>query len=50
MQHKAAENIWSVCVLSSDGSVAVKAYINLYVDDILYVGEIKVIEATDLAY
>ena len=44
-QHKADENIWSVKVVSSDGVEAVRAYINVYVDDILYIGEASIIEA-----
>ncbi|CAE7314814.1 GIP, partial [Symbiodinium sp. CCMP2592] len=30
-QHKADENIWSVCVVSADGSINVRAYVNVYV-------------------
>ncbi|CAE7397602.1 GIP [Symbiodinium sp. CCMP2592] len=44
-QHKADENIWSVKVVSAEGEEKVRAYINVYVDDILYIGEVPVIEA-----
>ena len=44
-QHRADENIWSVHVVSGDGTDTVRAYINVYVDDLLYVGEPPVIEA-----
>ena len=37
-QHRADENIWSVCAVTKEGSMSVRAYINVYVDDILYVG------------
>eukprot|EP00439_Symbiodinium_sp_Y106_P065383 s244_g10.t1 len=44
-QHRADENIWSVWAVAKDGSMSVRAYINVYVDDILYVGEVAVIHA-----
>ena len=44
-QHRADENIWSVRLVKADGTDVVKAYINVYVDDILYIGEPAVIEA-----
>ena len=44
-QHRADENIWSVRVTAADGTTSVRAYVNVYVDDILYVGEPTVIEA-----
>ena len=43
-QHRADENIWSVRVTAADGTTSVRAYVNVYVDDILYVGEPSVIE------
>ena len=44
-QHKADENIWSVRFVGTDGSETVRAFINVYVDDILYVGGSSAIEA-----
>ena len=44
-QHRADENIWSVHVVAADGTDEIRAYINVYVDDLLYVGEQSVIEA-----
>ena len=44
-QHKADENIWSVQVTDVNGIESTRAYINVYVDDILYVGEPLVIIA-----
>ncbi|CAE7537271.1 unnamed protein product, partial [Symbiodinium necroappetens] len=44
-QHKADENIWSAVVVGPDGKEEIQAYVNVYVDDILYVGREGIIEA-----
>ena len=44
-QHKADENIWSAVVVAADGQEETQAYVNVYVDDILYVGLQSVIVA-----
>ncbi|CAE7432980.1 GIP [Symbiodinium microadriaticum] len=44
-QHKADENIWSAVVVGQDGKEEIQAYINVYVDDILYVGQEGIIRA-----
>ncbi|CAE7357932.1 GIP, partial [Symbiodinium sp. KB8] len=43
-QHKADENIWSARAVGADGTERVVAYLNVYVDDLLYMGESGVIE------
>ncbi|CAE7035047.1 unnamed protein product [Symbiodinium sp. CCMP2592] len=43
-QHRADENMRSVCVFAADGSTTVRAYVNVYIDDILYVGEPDIIQ------
>ncbi|CAE7442809.1 GIP, partial [Symbiodinium necroappetens] len=37
-QHRADENIWSAVVVTANGCEETQAYVNVYVDDILYVG------------
>ena len=44
-QHRADENIWSAVVVAADGQEETQAYVNVYVDDILYVGLQSVIVA-----
>ncbi|CAE7496785.1 GIP, partial [Symbiodinium necroappetens] len=44
-QHRADENIWSAVVVAADGKEETQAYVNVYVDDILYVGLQSVIVA-----
>ncbi|CAE7381230.1 GIP [Symbiodinium natans] len=49
-QHRADENVWSVVVMTPgpDGTMQeeVRAFVNVYVDDILYLGEEEVVAAT----
>ncbi|CAE7278448.1 GIP, partial [Symbiodinium microadriaticum] len=37
-QCKADENVWAIVLVQADGSEAVRGYMNIYVDDVLYVG------------
>ena len=43
-QHKADENIWSARAVRAEGAERVVAYLNVYVGDLLYMGEPGVIE------
>ena len=43
-QHRADENIWSARAVGANGAERVVAYLNVYVDDLLYMGEPGVIE------
>ncbi|OLQ09932.1 Copia protein [Symbiodinium microadriaticum] len=38
-QHRADENVWSVAKVQPDSSEVTVGYVNIYVDDILYMGE-----------
>ncbi|CAE7275885.1 GIP [Symbiodinium microadriaticum] len=38
-QHRADENVWSVVKVQPDSSEVTVGYVNIYVDDILYMGE-----------
>ena len=44
-QHKADENVWSIKFVATDSEETTVGHINIYVDDILYVGLGPVIEA-----
>ena len=44
-QHKADENVWSIRFVATEGEETTVGHINIYVDDILYVGLKPVIEA-----